>query len=178
MDEFVVISKGAVVPGKPWAVEHTPPAESHLPTPLVRGRPGRTAKRRSPTSAPVPTAQTWISGLSSGMAPSPVQELSEAAKLMRERAAGVPRDWCLIGSQIVAVGTEALPGTDVIGTCMVPQRAAYVAGMPPPVALAVADLLDSVAARWLGVPAGPAEPEAEDIEAALAVARAVPGRTT
>lgn len=78
--------------------------------------------------------------------PTPAAELREAARLMRERAGCVPQTWCLFQSQIIAVGTDRLPGADVIATCMVPERAAYVASMHPGVALPVADLLEGVAA--------------------------------
>lgn len=54
----------------------------------------------------------------------PAGELREAARLLRERAGRVPRDWRLIGSQIVAVGTDRLPGTDVIADAQRPERAA------------------------------------------------------
>jgi hypothetical protein len=76
----------------------------------------------------------------------PAQEIRAATALIRERTGRVPQTWCLFQSQIIAVGTDRLPGADVIATCMVPERAAYVASMHPGVALAVADLLDGVAA--------------------------------
>lgn len=75
----------------------------------------------------------------------PAQEIRAAAKLLRERVARVPHTWRLVGEQIVAVGTDALAGMDVIGHCVVPERAAYVVSMHPGVALAVADWLDLVA---------------------------------
>lgn len=102
----------------------------------------------------------------------PAEMLRQAAKLMRERAEAVPQDWRLIDSQIVAAGTGTLPGTDVIGTCMIPARAAYVAGMHPGVALAVADWLD-VAADW--VAAARALETSRWVTGALAVARAYLG---
>lgn len=74
--------------------------------------------------------------------PTPAGELREAARQIRELVAGVPRDWRLAGSQIVAAGNSV----NVIATCMVPERAAYVASMHPLVALAVADWLDATAA--------------------------------
>jgi hypothetical protein len=77
----------------------------------------------------------------------PAEELRAAATGLRERVALVPLNWHLTGSQVVAVGTDALAGTDVIASCMVPARAAYVAGMHPGVALAIADWLDKIA--WM-----------------------------
>lgn len=76
---------------------------------------------------------------------SPAGELREAARRLRELAAPVPLDWQLVRSQIIAVGTDRMPGTDVIGECQVPARAAYVASMHPGVALAVADWLETEA---------------------------------
>lgn len=72
-------------------------------------------------------------------------ELREAASLMRERTQAVPQEWRLVRTQIIAVGTDQLPGTDVIGECQVPARAAYVASMHPAVVLAVADWLENEA---------------------------------
>lgn len=80
----------------------------------------------------------------------PAGELREAARQIRELVAGVPRDWRLAGSQIVAAGNSV----NVIATCMVPERAAYVASMHPLVVLAVADWLESIADDLDDVPAG------------------------
>jgi hypothetical protein len=78
----------------------------------------------------------------------PAGELREAARRLRDVAAGVPKVWRLIRSQIVAAGTGALPGTDVIATCMVPERAAYVASMHPAVAVALAEVLEAEADEY------------------------------
>lgn len=79
-------------------------------------------------------------------APAPASAiLLEAARHLRELAAPVPREWRLVRSQIIAVGTDRLDGTDVIGECQVRERAVYVASMHPGVALAVADLLETSA---------------------------------
>lgn len=103
--------------------------------------------------------------------PTPAEELRAAAKRIRELAALVPPPpWY---PAVHDVTTH--DGLDVVATTGLTVRAQYVASMHPGVALAVAGWLDSVASRWLGVPAGPAEPEPEDVEAALAVARAFMG---
>lgn len=103
----------------------------------------------------------------------PAETLRAAAKLMRERAEAVPQNWCLVRSQIIAVGTGRLAGTDVIGDCQVPARAAYVASMHPGVALAVADWLELAA----GLDDATVFPAGDEVftRRALAVARAYLG---
>lgn len=105
-------------------------------------------------------------------------ELRAAAKLMRERAQAVPQDWRLIRTQIV--GDEH--GVNVIATCMVRERAAYVASWHPAVALAIAGWLDETADgydRYSAIASGAAGFVAGDAggdpDPALMVARAYLG---
>ena len=121
----------------------------------------------------------------------PAEELRTAAKLMRERVQGATAGpWTVReehGRDIADEGWSDVrvvrPGAGVAITYLSnvlegsphEDNAAYIASMHPGVALAVADWLDSVTDRWIGVPAGPSEPEPEDFDAALAVARAYLG---
>ena len=119
----------------------------------------------------------------------PAAQLRTAAKWMRKRAeAATPGPWRPVSALYQDDAFSAVlddrgdvddPRTWLVGSGLGAVNPAgtvdHIASWHPLVALAVADWLDSVTDRWIGVPAGPSEPEPEDFDAALAVARAYLG---